>query len=132
MSKNRDVASAMESRRGDVERNRDAVTQWFHCTGEIEVFGPGAACVDVVFPAYFVDKPRPSYGAELPPGEGVVAGNLPTCSVVVTQWGTRQMEDGTAVYSGATLAIVTTGPTGQTLIAHWHMEGRALRSPSES
>lgn len=127
----RDIPGGFEHRRSEIERVNNQTAQWFHCTGEIQVFGSGAATVDVLFPTYFVEKPRPSFGAELAGGEALVEGNMPTCSVVVIEWDNRRRDDGSVVYAGATLCVVTGGPVDQSMIAHWNFEGLALVSPSE-
>ena len=124
------IPAAFDKQRSNQERIENAEAQWFHCTGEIQVYRAGASTVSVLFPVFYTDKPRFSYGAELSPGDSYETGNMPTCSVVVLSWDQRLREDGTVVYAGATFCIVTSGQTEQSMIAHWHMEGIGLRSPS--
>lgn len=125
-----DVGSALELRRGEVERQTAAQAQYFKVSGEIEINGSGEATISVAFPVLFVDKPSFSFGAELGAGEPLAAGNLPTGSLCVAQWGEQARDDGTIIYSGATFAVVSTGPPGQTMILQWHMEGIGLRGPT--
>lgn len=129
--KARALPAVLEQRRGEVQRVDQAGAQWFHVTGEVDINDVGAAVVDVLFPVFFVDKPRFSFGSELGPGEPYVAGSMPTCTITVLNWDTRARPDGTFVFAGATLCIVSAGTQGQSMTAFWHMEGVALRGPSQ-
>lgn len=124
-----DVGGAMDGRDDDRERIRRGQAQYLKVTGEVECDQPGEGVINVLFPVYFTEKPRFSYGLELLPGQALVAGQFPRCSATVMRWGQRGRDDGSFVYSGAALSISTEGPTGQVLVVQWHMEGMALSGP---
>ncbi len=130
MPKGRDVGSAFESRRGEIERINNAQAQIFRVNGEIQANGIGEFAVTVTFPCLFVDKPEYSFGPELGPGIPLVPTQFPECSMSVALWQTRVRDDLTVIYSGATFAIVTNGPVGQVMLIQYHMEGVALRGPT--
>ncbi len=132
MPKGRDISTAIEIRRGEVERIANAQSQNFKVTGEIQINGVGEAIKSVMFPVLFTEKPVPGFGPQLGPGQLVVAGQLPTCSVVVLQWHEYVRDDGSVIYAGATFGIVTTGPAGQVMHLGWSMEEVGLRGPIEN
>lgn len=129
MPKGRDIGSAFEKRRGEVERIGNAQAQVFRVNGEIEVDGVGEFAVTVDFPCLFVDKPEFSFGPELGPGQPVVQGQFPECDCVISQWQSKVRDDGTVIYAGATFCIVTNGPVGQVMLVQYHMEGVGLQGP---
>lgn len=127
--KPKNIGSAFEIRRGEVDRIAAQGAQYFKITGEIEADGVGEAAHTVDFPCLFTDKPSFSFGPELGAGQVVVTGSLPTGSMVVLNWQESVRDDGTVIYSGATFAMVTTGPADQVMVFQWHMEGIGLRNP---
>lgn len=122
----------IETRRGDLERQRDSEAQYFKVYGEIEVTGVGEAAVRVVFPIRFSQKPVPHFGGELGYGSPTAtAGNFPTWSATVLTWDFRVKPDGSFLYIGALIGIVTTGAaTGQVMNIHWSVEGVGLINPA--
>lgn len=130
MPKGRDIGSAFESKRGEVERQSDSEAQNFHVTGEIQCNGAGENVVSVTFPILFVVKPSYSFGPELGPGQPAIAGQLPECSMTVLQWHENVREDGSIIYAGATFGAVTYGPATQVVTVQWHMQGVGLRGPA--
>lgn len=129
MPKGRDISSAFEVRRGEVERMGNSEAQPTKVFGEIQANGTGECAVTVAFPVLFVNKPLFSWGSELGPGQPTVSGSFPACSTSVLQWSEGVRDDGTVIYSGATFGIITSGPDGQVMIVQWHMEGVALTGP---
>lgn len=141
MPRTKNLGNAFENRRGELERINNAQAQYFAVTGEIEVDGVGEASANVLFPCLFTDKPRFHSGHELGPGQPVTSGSMPTAAITVLAWDQRVRDDGTVVYAGATLGIVTTGPapvtspitgvnsTAQVMVIQWHMDGVGLRGP---
>jgi hypothetical protein len=122
------MRSPIESRRADLERV-DAMTIKDHViSGLIEVNGAGEVAIDVNFPVWFTEKPSTYFGGELGDGHSPTTTDFPTISVMVLRWAkeTRGLGD---YWTGATLGIVTTGEAEHQVIAHWHMEGKALRNP---
>ena len=129
MPRTNDIATAFEHRRGTVERIENAQAQYFVVTGEVEVVGTGEASADLLFPCYFVGKPRLFPTHELSPGQPFVAGQMPTASMTVLDWSSSIQDDNTVLYMGARVGFVTTGPTGQSMLIQWHADGPALRGP---
>lgn len=129
MPRTNDLAMAVENRRGTVERLTNAAAQYFKVTGEVEVSGTGEAIISVLFPVYFIDKPRLSTGHELGFAQPAVAGNLPVVTTCVLAWNQSTRNDGTIIYAGMTLGIVSDGPDGQVLNIQWHVEGVGIRGP---
>lgn len=120
---------SLELRRAELERTRDAAAQSCTVYGEIEVSDIGEAQQRIVFPVYFVNKPLPRFTSELGYGSPTATpGNFPTCNVVILTWDYRLKTDGSFLYVGALLGIVTTGAVGQVTNVHWSMEGIGLRS----
>lgn len=129
MPRTTDLGTAIETRRAAVDRIEKAQAQFFNVRGTVQCNGTGEAIVDILFPCLFTIKPRFYYGAELAPGGAITSGSIPTATCVVLSWDSRVRDDGTVIYSGATLGIVTTGPTGQVMKVQWHMSGTGLRGP---
>lgn len=121
------IEAALNARASTKDRIRSAQAQYYVVTAEIDVIGAGEAVVDVTFPVYFVDKPKHYKGGELQSGESFTTGSFPTTDIVILQWDTRLRDDGTAVYSGATIGIVTTGIPGQLSTVQFHAEGIGIR-----
>lgn len=126
------VEAALNTRNANISRSQDAQAKYYSVTAEIDVFGPGDAIIDVTFPVYFVDKPKHFKGAELQSGQGFELGSLPTHNIAILQWDIRVRDDGTSVYSGATLGIVTSGPAGLLSTVQFHAEGIGIRQTTSS
>lgn len=126
----KDLSTAIEVRRGEIERVRSAGAQDVKVTGTIQVTEPGEAVISVTFPTLYVNKPDFTFGPELGPGQALVIQSLPSACLTVVQWGEAIRDDGTVLYAGATFAVVTEGPIGQVMLIQWHMDGLALRGPS--
>lgn len=121
----------LESRRTDLERQRDAEAQYFKVYGEIEVSGAGEADVRVIFPIRFSAKPIFHYGSELGYGSPTfTAGSMPTCSASILTWDFGVKPDGSFLYVGALIGVVTTGAVGQVMNIHWSVEGVGLINPA--
>jgi hypothetical protein len=116
----------------DRDRQReDAIGRVHTVSGEFVVDGTGEALVPVNFPIRFIEKPRFHFGGELAPDSVITDGEFPTVSAVVGYW-TYEERPYVPHYKGATLAVVTTGPTGQKMAIHWTMTGRAITNPVSS
>jgi hypothetical protein len=123
--------TSFEKRRADVERLRDSSAQYFKVSGEIEVFGAGEAQIRVKFPIRFSGKPVPHFGGELGYGfPAAISGSFPTYSCTILTWDLGVKSDGSFLYVGALLGIVTTGVVDQVMNIHWSVEGMGLRNPS--
>lgn len=122
----------LEHRRAEVERDATSAAQYFKVYGEIQVFGTGESNADIIFPVRFVNKPIPHFGSEVAWGSTFTDGQYPTCVVSILTWDTQGRPDGSAVYVGAYLGIVTNGVPGQLMNVHWSVEGIGLRNPSSA
>lgn len=122
------MRSPIEQRRADLERVESMTVKDHVVTGLVEVSGAGEVAIDVNFPVWFVERPSTYFGGELADGHSPTETDFPTISVMVLRWAkeTRGLGE---YWTGATLGIVTTGDADHQVIAHWHMEGKALRNP---
>lgn len=120
--------SPFESRRSDIDRQDASSVGNHRITGFLTVINAGEVAVDVIFPLWFVEKPAFSFGAELAEGFSAVALNMPTVSCVVLRWA-KELRDMATYWTGATLAVVTTGAEDHQMVIHWHMEGKAFVNP---
>ncbi len=94
----------------------------------VDVVGAGDLLVDVTFPVWFTEKPYPAFGGELAEGFSPEPTNFPTVSVVVATWTTMQRGLG-KYWTGASLAIVTTGAADHRMVVDWQMTGKAMANP---
>lgn len=123
----------VEARRAEIERQRDAQSQYFKVTGIVEVVGVGEAQVELAFPVYFAEQPILHFGGELAVGSlTVVAGSFPQWSATMHAWYYSFKPDGTKLYVGGILGVVTFGDPLQVMDIHWSVEGVGLRNPAIS
>jgi hypothetical protein len=120
--------SPFENRRAEVDRQDAMGISNHRISGFLTVLGAGEVAVDVPFPLWFVEKPAFSFGGELAEGHSAEALNMPTVSCVVLRWATQTREMAT-YWTGANLAVVTTGKEDHSMVVHWHMEGKAFVNP---
>ncbi len=125
----------IERRRADLGRIDDFTIKTTRVSGFILTEGAGEGLHDLTFPVTFTERPSMSFGAELETNQFVEDLAFPTVSVVVVSW-VKAMTDrvGGGVnapgwFTGAMLAIVTTGKNEQRMWIHWQAEGKALRDP---
>lgn len=98
--------------------------------GKFPFDGAGEKVVDLIFPHHFMgEAPFLSFSAELKEGDVMVSGSMPTCSVVVAGWLTQEMPPHGRLYTGAKLAVVTTGVWYQKMMIHWTFTGTAISNP---
>lgn len=119
---------SFEQRRGTVDRQQAIQGGVFRVSYFMEMAGDGEATIDVNFPVGFTEYPACFMGGALAPGQVLVDGNFPWCSVMVGTW--KTLEKGNrSFYVGATLVLTVGGPTSQNSILHFHVEGKALQNP---
>lgn len=123
------TASPLESRRAAVGRIDAMGAKVHRVQGFLTVDGAGEAAVEVAFPVWFIERPLCTFGGEMAENESPEAGGFPTVSVVVLAWAFQDYPGGVRYYSGARLAVVTTGRDGHQMLVHWQAEGKALRNP---
>ena len=124
----------MEARRETVKRIDAMTVKVTRVSGRVLVIGTGEVTVDVPFPVNFIERPVFNFGGELDENHRATAGKYPTISAVVTTW-TKVKEvvgstDG--YYTGASVAVVTSGQTGQQLWLHYSFEAKAVSNPLNS
>lgn len=99
-----------------------------HYSGIIQTTGSGDSLVIVPFPVRFSEKPLLSYGFDVQSGD-VTAGQLPTVSVGIMSYDAVETQPPVIFYVGATLGIVTNGPTGMVYNIHYHFDGVTIVNP---
>jgi hypothetical protein len=105
-------------------RVNDVAAQQTWVMGRIAVEGIGETTVDVKFPVTFGEKPFPILGGGEYLGKTPTWNEFPTAQAVVIAW-----ETGTSTndrYTGATLAITTTGRQDQIVYVSFAFVGVAL------
>lgn len=131
--KARDAASGLRDAQDAIrlahERQASVYAQVETVTGFVQITGAGELTVDVNFPARFLEKPAMSGAGELMEGQVLVAGALPTFSLVISKWKMEELDRFRRYYVGATLVVVTTGPAAQRMWGHWQATGVALLAP---
>ncbi len=123
------TTAPFDARRGAVNRMESMSGRVHRVQGFFTVTGAGEVSVEVDFPVWFIENPVITFGGELAPNEFPEAGSYPTVSVVVLAWKKEDRPGDVSYFIGAHLGAVTTGKSGQILIVHWQMEGKALINP---
>lgn len=132
----RDLRTALEARRGEVERDRAVAGGHWVAEGIIELLGTGETTVDVKFPVKFVERPLVFGGGGAVDNQRIVTGEFPIWQVGVLRWNrtTRPDVPDSPMYIGATLVIVVTGAVDDEATfqseAWWMARGRALTNPT--
>ena len=127
--------AASERRRGDLVRAQNTEGTTHVIPGFRELLGAGESLVDVKFPVAFIQMPVFVYGAALAPGSELIDGSYPVVSAVVAYWDVSQpdKESNNSVsrqyFTGAQVAVTTSGPETQRLIMNWQFSGLALTNP---
>jgi hypothetical protein len=117
----------LTSHRAEIQRVERVSAQDTWVMGRVLVEGVGEARVDLDFPVKFGEEPLPLLGSGvLDSSDSVQSYSFPTANAVVTNWST----DG-PYYTGASLAITTTGRVGQRLFMTFAFVGVALSAHAE-
>lgn len=132
----RTVASRQQKRLSEERRRNEHKARVHRISGKFMMNGVGEATQDVNFPVKFFERPNLTFGGELSPDAVLTDGSFPTVSVVVVRWNIEEPEVTTTdstperrYYVGATLAVVTTGHSSNSMWVHWTMEGKAIVNP---
>lgn len=118
-------SGALNRRLRDAERINAMTSKITRVVGRVLVELPGEAAVDIAFPVLFNDLPIFGFGGELAENHRARLLQYPTVSAVVTDW-VKQPGDR---YSGARIAVVTTGLSTQQMWIHYSFEAPAIRNP---
>lgn len=122
-----------EKRRSDLEHLEAQTIGPMRVSGFEKVVDSGEVAFDVEFGLWFVERPAMSFGGELDDTQPLTERRFPTVSVVVFRWIKAQADrPGGGYFTGATLAVVTTGPVDLKMIVHWQAEGRAMVNPVQA
>lgn len=134
-----DPRVATERRRADLARADDVSIKPTTVGGfELTIDGGtgySEVAIEVAFPVLFTERPAMAFGGELDENEYANDGFFPTVSVVVLVWKKSHLDrvggglNAPGWFSGATLAVVTTGRAGQRMWIHWQATGKAIRDP---
>lgn len=132
----KDIRRALESRRGDVERQREVTGGLYTVEGTIACVGTGEATLDVKFPVTFLDRPRVYANGGASDNQRIVPGEFPTWNAGVL-WFVRvedpQFPD-SPLYVGARLIVVISGAIDDEATFEseiwWMARGKALTNPT--
>lgn len=127
------IGLPFEERRGDLYQLEAQTIAPTRVSG-FEVVAPaGEVAFDVDFRLWFVEKPAMSFGGEMDDTQPLTEKKFPTVSVVVFRWIKAQTDrPGGGYFTGATLAVVTTGPKDLKMTVHWQAEGKAMVNPVQA
>lgn len=109
--------------------NQSMAADFQSLTGQVRVNGSGESKATITFPISFSQKPLLTFGGEIQEGDRLDPGRMPTVSVVVLAWLTKERPPYSRLYTGAILGIVTGGPSWQKMIIHWKLDGIAYTNP---
>lgn len=120
-----------EQRRENIRRIDAMTVKVTKIYGRILVVNSGEASVFIPFPVEFCERPNFNYGGELDENHRPLAGSFPTISAVVIDWQRKGMipETFDGYFTGATVAVVTTGQDTQHMWLHYSFEAKAFRNP---
>lgn len=107
----------------------DFSARQFTVCGEILVNGVGESVVSVPFPVVFIERPLFHFGGVLDDNQTVTAGSYPTLSAVVSSFDVKRSGIEKTEYTGANIAITTTGVAEQRMVLCWFFVGKALVNP---
>lgn len=121
--------------RATLQRVHEASAKETWVMGRVLVQGVGETMVDVTFPVTFGERPLPVLGGGEYINDHMPEWNaFPTCQAVVVKWNTKTTSGGTGqpdYYTGATLAITTTGPVDQRIEMSFAFVGVALTNMAQ-
>jgi len=126
--------SILRQTRDDAHRINSMTVKVTEVSGRVLVSGTGELNVDVNFPVWFCERPIFTFGGELDENHSPLATLFPTISAVVINWEKKKEVEGVVdgYYIGASVAVVTTGRSGQALWLHWTVKGKALTNPTNT
>lgn len=130
-----DLRRSLETRRGDVERDRAIAGGIYVVDGVIDLLGTGEVTVDVSFPVTFTEMPFVTGGGAAAPNQRIVPGEFPTWRVGVRAWDLiiNPAAPDNPRYKGCTLVVVVDGSAADAAtfksFAFWMARGRALTNP---
>lgn len=129
----RDIAAALQSRRGSIERQQSMEGRFQVVTGSLLVPTIGEAFADVSFPVRFIHIPAVLFGYALDTNASVLQGSYPKPFAVMGTWTYDERMGGMSrLYKGGRVLITYDGYANQPLWVHWTVIGIALRNPVTS
>lgn len=127
------IGLPFEERRADLYHLEQQTVGPTRVSGFEQITKAGEVAFDVEFRLWFVEKPAMSFGGEMDDTQPLTERRFPTVSVVVFRWIKQQTDrPGGGYFTGATLAVVTTGPAGLKMTVHWQAEGKAMVNPVQA
>lgn len=120
----------------DIRKRLNAMAaQTYTQTGRALIIIPdGATACEASFPVtfwnVFTDQPAFTSGAALDDNQPLTSGSYPTGNACVYTWTTLENASPGKSYTGATLAVVVTGESGQRVWVHYSFTGTALSMPA--
>lgn len=124
------VQRQSEARRGEVDRIQGLEAKHVRLLGEVPIEGAGEVTFTVNFPVRYIEKPLMTAGWDLDGESSVVTGSYPTVSIGTVDWEMEDEDDDYGQYwTGALVAVKTTGPSDMRIYANYIYEGMALLNP---
>lgn len=124
-----------ELSRGELSSVDDVTVKSTRDTIFVLTTGAGEVVYPVSFTVLFAERPALTFGGSLDDNEFVEARKMPTVSAVVVRW-VKALTDRVGGglndpgwFSGAEVAIVTTGKVEQHMWVNLVFEGKAVRPP---
>lgn len=123
----RSIQHNLQAERVEAERVQSVSGGFSSVVGSAFLAGEGEGKFDVNFPVSFTNKPYFFFGHEVEQGAAISATAFPVCSASVLSWDTSVNGDGSPLYNGAVIAVVTLGVAESHV--HFKFEGVALKNP---
>jgi hypothetical protein len=99
-------------------------------SGKFTVNGSGEARAHVLFPVSFSVLPYMTFGFEVQSSTQILKQHAPAMSATVYDWDTLDRPPFSRFYKGASLLVVSSGPSDLKFICSWSATGTAFTSPS--
>lgn len=122
------VQTAVERRRGEVERQvsvQDGIT---HLSYSMTFTGAGEAAIDVNFPCKFIEIPAVTSGFTMAMGAVLENRNFPWASAGIIL--NEDLVGGRTYYGSGTIIVVMGGTRTQRMTVHCSAVGKAVTAPS--
>lgn len=99
----------LEEQRTAIARVEQAAAQSTWVFGRVLVEGVGETMIDIDFPVVYSNRPLPFFGNEMDIGDSPEFEYFPSVTAIISRW-KRTYQGESERYSGATIAVKTTGP----------------------
>lgn len=124
-------ATSLDTRRRNIQTIQNERASPYVVSGLLEMQGIGSVQTSVDFPIAFVNKPAITFGSEW------IAGSItpvlpPVISATLMSWfldqrGPQDPNSPLAIFRGASIMVVASGPSNSHFYLHWSATGLAFR-----